>query len=124
MTSFLLGLALGCGGTAAVAAVWYWRRSDATGGDSAAPFPPPAALLDDAEPRYGDTAAPNGAIPPAAAAAVKEGTQAGVEAPAEQLPDDAIGSGAPPSLYRELLADWYWSMPYVRKLLGLITEKT
>jgi methyl-accepting chemotaxis protein len=26
--------------------------------------------------------------------------------------------------YRGLLADWYWSMPYVRKLLGLVTEKT
>ncbi len=124
MTSFLIGLAAGCGGTAAAVAVWYWRRSAATGGDSAAPFPPAAALLDDAEPSFGDTAAPNGAIPAAAAAAVKEGAQAGVEAPAEQLPDDAIEAGAPPSLYRELLADWYWSMPYVRKLLGLITEKT
>ncbi|MFW5826976.1 MAG: methyl-accepting chemotaxis protein [Alkalispirochaeta sp.] len=102
MTFFLLGAIAGCGVT--VVAAFITRRLSASPGDE--PEMPPVPLLDD-----------SGALPEPEKARNEEND---IEYPAEDEKDP----GPVHTVHRELLADWFWSMPYVRKLLGLVTEKT
>ncbi|MFW5694034.1 MAG: methyl-accepting chemotaxis protein [Alkalispirochaeta sp.] len=119
MTLFLLGAL--AGGAAAVTATTIVRRAGAArrgarGDDGAEePLAPPGGAAAVAEP-----AQPEGPV------LDQHGTHHDGEREngSEEFSDATVPRNESLSSYREQLADWYWSMPYVRKLLSLVTEKT
>lgn len=137
MTMFALGAAAGCGVTVALtlirrrllrrSAVDKQSRFTGTGVDHSHRAVPAdlSVAAETAVPATGADFSGSTGVPPAdSGSARSDYLSRGTEEPAQVAVEAGESAPAPAPVYKELLADWYWSMPYVRKLLGLVTEKT